>query len=134
MTTSTKDLIDELTHESIHIRDGLCDDEFHSELLTKAAQRLRELQEVLEALEREKQVSAMEYLALEGQCREHLEKIEALRKAWLIEFEQGGYDQEDLAEVDALRKDAERYQWLRSRDLDTVLDIAIDAAIKGEQA
>jgi hypothetical protein len=45
MTTSTKELVEELTHESIHIRDGQCDDEFHSALLSKAAQRLRELDE-----------------------------------------------------------------------------------------
>jgi hypothetical protein len=45
MTTipTTQELIEELTHESIHIRDGQCDDEFHSALLIKAAQRLREL-------------------------------------------------------------------------------------------
>lgn len=41
--TTTIELIEELTHESIHIRDGQCDDEFHSALLTKAAKRLREL-------------------------------------------------------------------------------------------
>jgi hypothetical protein len=58
-----------------------------SPLLTRIAQ----LQAEVEALERQKQVSAMEYLALEGQCREHLDKIEALRK------------------------NTERYQWLRSR-------------------
>ena len=41
--TTTAELIEELTHESIHIRDGQGDDEYDSALLTKAAQRLREL-------------------------------------------------------------------------------------------
>jgi hypothetical protein len=52
--------------------------------------RITQLQTEVEALEREKQVSAMEYLALEGQCREHLDKIEAprtdsARLDWIID-------------------------------------------------
>jgi hypothetical protein len=77
--------------------------------------------EEIEALEREKQVSAMEYLALEGQCREHLDKI------------------------DAMRKDAERYLKLRRMAVELSLShqvisqfvtnqCELDAAIKGEQA
>jgi hypothetical protein len=45
-----------------------------------AVDQITHLQAQVEALEREKQVSAMEYLALEGQCREHLDKIEGMRK------------------------------------------------------
>jgi chromosome segregation ATPase len=92
----------------------------HSEMLAK----LETLKAQVEALEREKQVSAMEYLALEGQCCEHLGKMEAMRK------------------------DAERLDWLLEKcdDVDicsglsflfqdyTNIKDGIDAAINGEQA
>jgi hypothetical protein len=50
-----------------------------TELRAKASE-ITQLQTQVEALEREKQVSAMEYLVLEGQFREHLGKIEGMRK------------------------------------------------------
>jgi hypothetical protein len=122
----------------------------------------------IDTLEREKQVSALEYLALEGQFREHLGKIEALQLEneslkQVARFETDVAAQaiadfdEAKGKIEALEKDAKRYQWLRDEPakgeavgialmflepnsdgvgslMPAECDKRIDAAIKGEQA